>query len=138
MSSAPSAATGGTPGSFSVGAADDYEPLANSRRNWALPQAGLGSVPIRRAIHVVVRHNQLAILPGQGTLPGRVIPMDSSVESGIDPLIEAVAEQLQSWGTAGRGLYWQPVLVFKSGPDATAHTAALRRLLSDSGLEIAP
>ena len=116
-----------------------HEPLARHRgANWAVPEAGTGAVPIRRTIHLVVRHDRLALLPEAGASSGRVIPVEASIERAVDPLVEAVAESIQSWGTAGRGLYWQPILVFTPGPDGVAHTAALRRLLAGSGLEVTP
>lgn len=123
----------------SVGSAGDVEPLAARRgANWALPQAGSGAVPVRRTIHVIVRRDRLAILTEQGATAGRAIPIETSIERAVDPLVEAVAEQIQSWGTAGRGLYWQPILVFTPGPDGMGHMSALRRLLAGSGLEVSP
>jgi hypothetical protein len=106
--------------------------------NWAVPEAKLGAVPVRRAIHVVIRNDHLALLPEQGATGGRTVRVSQSIEATVDPFVKALREHIQSWGTAGNGLYWQPILVFKSAQDGQAHAAALRRLLTGSGMEIAP
>lgn len=114
------------------------QPLAEMRgTGWALPQARLGAAPVRRTIHIVVRNDRLALLPEHG-LAGRAVPVAANVEAALDPFVEAVQERIVGWGIAGRGLFWQPILVLQPGPDGGANADALRRLLSGSGLEIAP
>jgi hypothetical protein len=135
----PGVASATTGSAFSMSASNAIEPLAELRgSNWALPEAGMGAVPVRRAIHVLVRQDRLAVLPEQGTNGGRLIRITTSLADATDPFVKAIGERIASWGTAGHSHYWQPILIFKSSPEGQPHTAALRQLLAGSGLEIAP
>jgi hypothetical protein len=109
--------------------------------DWALRQKPQRAVPIRRTIRVVVRENQLAILPnsplnGQGAAAGKVVPMRGDTVLAVDDFVEQVRDQIDAWGIAGNGLYWRPVIVLTVGPDGQRRAADLARLLRNSGLEI--
>lgn len=116
--------------------------IAESRGgDWAIQRAMRGAVPIRRPIQVVVRTNQVALLPsrhvtrGAGAT-GTVISLDQSPERISDELVAALKSRVDEWGLAGNGLYWHPVLELHVGPDAGPTTARLMQLLKNSGVDI--
>jgi hypothetical protein len=41
---------------------------------------------------------------------------------------------MKTWGIAGRGMYWRPILSIEVTPDAEFRYAELKSLLDDSGL----
>jgi hypothetical protein len=84
------------------------EPVPPEERgnDWAWRHKGGRSVPVRRAIHVVVRANQLAIVPdGAPVQPnatsGRVVPMEGDTVLAIDEFVEEVKAEIDGWGIAG-------------------------------------
>ncbi len=109
----------------------DVESLAKTQgRNWALPDAGRGSVPITRQINVECHADRLVI--GQsGSDP---IALGRRTEDSMDELRSAVWQHLDSWGIAGKGMYWSPVLKVRVAPDAQQRFRELQVLLDDSGL----
>ena len=116
--------------------------IAESRgKNWAIQGRQMGNVPIRRTIQVVVRKNQMAILPSRhssGDLlnDGVEIALNKSDQVIADDLTQALRGRVKEWGYAGRGLYWRPVLEVHFGPDSLHKISHFRRLLQDSGVEL--
>ena len=86
-------------------------------------------MPVRRTIRVVVREDQLAILPDDagrtdGSAPaGKVVPMKGDTVESLDEFVKQVREHIDGWGMAGDGLYWRPVLVLNVGPTRNAGRA---------------
>jgi hypothetical protein len=112
--------------------------LATKRgHNWGLPNAAWGSVPITRPIRIVCRSNRLEIQPEAGSMGGASIEMGAETEDAIDAFVSAVWERIESWGIAGKGMYWQPLLNVQVAPGAEGRFAELNALLENSGLEIA-
>jgi hypothetical protein len=109
-------------------------------KDWALRQKPQRAVPIRRTIRVVVRQDQLAILPdqapGAGAPGGKVVPLRGDTVQSVDEFVKQVQDQIDGWGIAGNGLYWRPVIVLTVGPDGQRRAADLSRLLKNSGLEL--
>jgi hypothetical protein len=116
--------------------------LSQSRgKDWALGKKPQRAVPIRRTINVVVRQNQIAILPdgdptASGTPPGDVVPFQGDTVEAVDEFVKQVHERIESWGIAGNGLYWRPVLLLTVGPQGERRAGDLTRLLKNSGLEV--
>ena len=106
-------------------------------QNWALPDASRGSIPITRPIRVQCRADGLTLLPeipgGEG---GRTIPFENQTATSIDGLVSAIWERMDSWGIAGKGLYWRPELHMETTADGAARLAELKVLLADSGVTI--
>ena len=50
--------------------------------------------------------------------------------------VAAVWEHMQTWGIAGRGMYWKPVLYVHPSPTGHQRAADLKVLLDRSGLEV--
>jgi hypothetical protein len=88
-------------------------------------------VPIRRTIRVVVRENQVSILPD-----GKVVPLKGDTVQSVDEFVKQVRDQIDGWGIAGNGLYWRPVISLSVAPDGQRRAADLARLLKNSGLEL--
>jgi hypothetical protein len=109
--------------------------LADTRgENWGLPNAARGSVGITRPIRVRCASNRLEILPDNAEDNSKAIPLGERIEDTIDDFVSAVWEHMKSWGIAGRGMYWRPILHIEVTPDAEFRYAELKVLLDDSGL----
>jgi biopolymer transport protein ExbD len=133
----------GGPGSSAgsgLSSSSQSEPISNSRgSNWAVNQPRQKSVAIRRTIHVVVRDNQMVLLPSnearRGTT-GKQISLDQSVDTISDEFTAAVKERVDDWGLAGSGMYWRPVLELKVESGAQMTASRITHLLHDSGVEV--
>jgi hypothetical protein len=119
-----------------------HHSVADSRgKDWAVKQKPQRATAVRRTIHVVVRQDQLAILPdGVPSTPnvagGKVIPFQGDTVQSLDPFVKEVRNEIDSWGIAGTGLYWRPVVVLSVAPQGQARASDLERLLKNSGLEL--
>jgi hypothetical protein len=111
--------------------------LASKRgSDWALPDAAHGSVPVTRPIRVECRADQLIIVPEAGLSGGKAVPLGTRTEASTQAFISAVWEHMETWGIAGRGMYWRPVLNVYVAPGAEQRFADLQILLEGSGLKI--
>ena len=116
--------------------------IAESRgSDWAVQKAMRSAIPVRRTIRVVVRQNQLALLPSRhaadgAEATGTAISLDQSLDRISDEFVAALKTRIDEWGLAGNGLYWRPVLELYVGPDAGETAARLNHLLRDSGVEV--
>jgi hypothetical protein len=119
---------------------DQTVPPEQRGNDWAMRQKPQRSVPVRRAIRVIVRQDQLAILPDTAKTPtaanSRVVPMKGDTVQSVDQFVKQVHAQIDGWGIAGNGLYWRPVIVLTVGPDGQKRADDLARLLKNSGLEL--
>jgi len=111
-------------------------PAGRRSADWALRGAGQGAVGVVRPIHIECYADRLVILPEHHTTDKKIIPFDSQTMSAVEPLIAAVWERIESWGIAGRGMYWRPLLRFSVAPDAETRFQELSTLLEGSGLLI--
>ena len=113
------------------------ESLANSRgENWGLPDATRGSVPITRPIRVDCHADRLIVVPEQGLTGGKTIMFSGRTEASIDEFVSAVWQYMETWGIAGNGMYWRPVLNVRIGSGAERRFEELRTLLEYSGLNV--
>ena len=115
------------------------ESIAKKRgeKNWANPDAGTSSIPIERPIRVVCDADHLTILPeGRGRQSMRVIPFKRGTVESVDELVAAVWDRIDSWGTAGRGMYWRPRLNLEVEPGGQRRYTELQSLLADSGFDV--
>jgi hypothetical protein len=117
------------------------DPAETRGKDWALRNKPGRSVPVRRTISVVVREDQIAILPDGApgdTIPpnGQIVPMKGDTIESLDEFVKEVRSHIDGWGIAGGGLYWRPVLVLNVGPDGERRANDLARLLKNSGLEL--
>ncbi len=111
--------------------------LAQARgRDWGLPDAGAGAVPITRPVRVDLYPDRMEVVPERGLGGGKVIEMRPRTGQSVDQLVSTVWKQMDQWGIAGRGMYWRPVLSFHVQPGAEERFAELGALLEGSGLSI--
>jgi hypothetical protein len=112
--------------------------LAMSRgKDWSLPGDHYAAVAVTRPIRVRCYGDHLVVMqePGERLL-SQIVGLDYRTQDAVDPLVAAIHTRIDSWGIAGRGMYWRPTLVFEIAPDGKARAADLRELLTDSGLEV--
>lgn len=112
--------------------------LAERRgRDWGLPRQAARATPITRPIKLRVEAERM-LVKGENPVGRneRVIPLGEDMVAAVDELAAAVAERVETWGMAGRGMYWRPLLVVEVAPGGEARFAALQALLADSGLDI--
>ena len=111
--------------------------LASKRgADWGLRDAGRGATGITRSIRVECYADRLVVVSERGPAANKVIPFGWRTASAVDPLISTVWEQMESWGIAGRGMYWRPVLQVYVAPDADRRFADLSTLLNGSGVTL--
>ena len=115
-----------------------YQSLAQSRGSgWALPGTGAEDVGIKRPVRIVCDQQQLKILPERGTRTElQIFRHDGSIPAVIDPFVNAVQDRLQSWGIAGQGIFWRPVLRVQVQGNAENNYRHLLQLLDQSGIEV--
>ena len=113
-----------------------HRSLAQQRgRDWGLPAAARGAVPITRPISIICTNDRAIILSDE-LQPANVIRFSGRTVDSIDDLVSTVWDQVDGWGMAGQGMYWRPVLAIDVAPDGEARFGALAALLDGSGLEV--
>lgn len=111
--------------------------LAETRgRDWGLPDAARGSVPITRPIRIDLDATRLVLVPERGLGSEKQIELQADTTDAIDALVSAVWGHMESWGIAGRGMYWRPILKVRVGPGAERRFTDLKILLEGSGIEV--
>ena len=111
--------------------------LAETRgRDWGLPDAARGSVPITRPIRIDLDATRVVLVPERGLGSEKQIELQGDTTDTIDDLVSAVWGHMESWGIAGRGMYWRPILKVRVGPGAERRFADLKILLEGSGIEV--
>jgi len=69
-------------------------------------------------------------------LPDKQVVFSGKTEDAVDTLVAQIWDHVKTWGLAGRGMYWKPVLSVHVAPDGTARFNELKQLLANSGLEL--
>ncbi len=123
--SAGRAAGGGSAGGSQGTSAAEVAPIAATHgANWAVRGVPPDAVPVERAIQVVVRGDRIAILPERGNR-GHELAIDGVGYPLAERFVTTLRTHMATWGTAGNGLYWRPVLVLRAGPEAKEVAAKL-------------
>lgn len=109
--------------------------------DWALNLASQNSAPITRPVQAVMRFDSIDILPPRSVDPGAEagvveVRLDQPTNEAVDDLVAAVRRHIESWGLAGQGLHWRPVLVLSVAPGAEPNARKLAQLLSGSGIDV--
>ena len=114
-----------------------HTPISDVRGdNWALPGASSGSVPFERPMRVEIYSNQITLYHSDPRRQPLKIPFESDTRHTIERFVSAIWEHMESWGIAGRGMYWRPMLNVYVDPEARWRAEELKQLLDRSGLEI--
>lgn len=115
---------------------------ASSRgANWANQAASRRASAISRPIRVVVRTDQIDVMPTNQGDSGPVgaptpITFHQPTDRVLDQLAATVKERMNEWGLAGNNMYWRPTLVLQVAPGAEQHAVRLNDLLRDSGIDV--
>jgi hypothetical protein len=104
--------------------------------DWGLKKIARGSVAITRPIRVECYADHLTILNDPGIPGGQAIPLRGRTRDGIDPLVSGIWDQVGSWGIAGRGMHWQPMIEVRVMPDGERRFREMKTLMDGSGLEV--
>jgi hypothetical protein len=113
------------------------KPLANRRgEDWALRDTARAAIGISRPIRVECYADRLMIISDRGPANNKVVALGPRTAKSIDPFVSAIWEQIEAWGMAGRGMYWQPVLQVVVAPGGERRFSDLEALLARSGLSI--
>ena len=69
--------------------------------------------------------------------PGGIeVPLPGRTEAAIDQFVSTLWDHIATWGIAGKGMYWRPVVDLYVVPDAAWRADQLKKLLDGSGLEL--
>lgn len=123
--------------STSPAVSSSVRPLSETRgRDWGLPDAASRSVPITRPIRVDLREDRLVLVPERGLGGEQRIDLGPQTVDSVDEFVSAVWKHIDSWGIAGRGMYWKPTLKVRVAPGAEQRYNDLKTLLDGSGIEV--
>ena len=78
----------------------------------------------------------MVLVPERGSRGGQAIPLGAQTQLSIARFVSAVSDRIGSWGMAGNGMYWRPVLEVSVAPGAEPRFRDLQVLLEDSGLVV--
>ncbi len=114
----------------------DKVKIDHDQNDWALRNATRHAAAISRPIHVDCYPDRIVLVPEPNSSEPRVILCDNNGRRDADKLVAAVWEIMDTWGMAGREMYWRPVLNFYVVPGAEPRMLDLTRSLEGSGLVI--
>lgn len=104
-------------------------------KDWGLPDTTRDAIPITRPVRVDCYADHLVIAP-EGKSGGRVVRFGPQTRDSVDAMVSAVWDHMDTWGIAGRGMYWRPVLSLRVAPGAEARYDDLKALLEGSGMRV--
>ncbi len=120
----------------------DKVKIDHDKDDWALRNATRHAAAISRPIHVDCYPDRIVLVSEAGA-PGtpdrgepRVILCENIGRRDADKLVAAVWEIMDTWGIAGREMYWRPILNFYVAPGGEPRLLDLTRSLEGSGLVI--
>ena len=109
--------------------------LANERgSNWGLPTQTPGATGYLRPIRVVCGVGELEVRSALGT--EKVIAINGDMKNAIDPLVNEIWHQIESWGISGSRSYWKPELRISVLRGGELNFEKLKGLLHDSGIVV--
>ncbi len=114
-----------------------YDKVKNdhNQEDWALRNSTRHAAAISRPVHVDCYPDRFVLVPDAGGEP-RVILCENGGRRDADKFVAAVWEIMDTWGMAGREMYWRPILNFYVVPGAEPRMLDLTRSLEGSGLVI--
>lgn len=135
-SSSSSGAAGGSPGAGSMPTVE-LNPVAKERgEGWALPESVNGQVPIERPVTLKTAADEIEIIPDNRRDRPIHVALDGPTEDALPSIVESVFTRVQTWGSAGNGMYWKPILEIDVVPGGETRYYDLKTLLEESGLEV--
>ena len=73
--------------------------------------------------------------PGSGQA-AVAIPVQDGMEAAVRNMVSAVWGRINSWGIAGTGTYWKPVIEADVSPGGESRYLALSQLMDESGITV--
>jgi molybdopterin converting factor small subunit len=80
--------------------------------------------------------DRLMLVPERGLGGEKQIELGHNTLGAVDGFVSSVWEHVDSWGIAGRGMYWRPTLKVHVAPGAEQRYTDLKTLLDGSGIEV--
>lgn len=109
--------------------------LAKQRgANWALPSKPSNQTGYVRPVRLVCSAESLEVRSSLGV--EKVIPLEEDVSQAIDPLVNEIWRQIESWGHPGSKSYWKPELRISVLPGGELNFEKLQGLLFNSGVDV--
>ena len=128
---------GGSSASISVGSPSAGQSLASKRgKNWGVKSVIRSSIGITRPVRISCYDDRLVVRSDESTHRGKVITLGPDVQKSIDEFVAATWQQTKTWGIAGKGMHWKPVLLFQVEPGGESRFQELSALLKNSGLQV--
>jgi hypothetical protein len=126
-----------SPGSSAAGKHQQAtQSIAATRgRGWGV-NSQVGAIGASRPILIRCSADKLVIVPDARGQATNEISLGPKTEASIDDLVAGVWTQTESWGKAGRGMYWKPTLVVEVQPGGEERFRDLQVLLAESGLDV--
>ncbi|WP_347245310.1 hypothetical protein [Thermogutta sp.] len=116
---------------------ESLRPLADRHgQGWALLPHDRGMIPVTRPIKIECFPDRFVLVPDNPLMATRVFLLDNGPEIAVEEMVKTVKEYIASWGMAGRGMYWRPILRVHVVPGAEKQFDMLQQLLAGSGLLI--
>jgi hypothetical protein len=110
--------------------------MDHDQDDWALRNVTRHAAAISRPIHVDCYPDRIVLVPEASSGEPRVVLCENGGRRDADMLVAAIWEIMDTWGMAGREMYWRPVLNFYVVPGAETRMMILARSLEGSGLMI--
>lgn len=129
---ASASAMGAGASAASVAGSTGHGTAASSLASLNDPEAP-DDVAIRRNVSVDVFSDRVLI--------GRAaegVPMQGATQAHAEAFVTAVRRQIDSWGLAGQGLYWRPVIRLRPHAGGEQRASELESLLRQSGVDVEP
>ncbi|QDT69319.1 hypothetical protein MalM25_22550 [Planctomycetes bacterium MalM25] len=103
-------------------------------------------IPMVRSIRLYVTADQVVVLPDRAQSPEegalaasasqRIDFAERPTSAQINQVVAALKSHADSWGIAGKGMYWDPRLVLNVSADGQRRASDLTRLLQAAGLKV--
>jgi hypothetical protein len=103
-------------------------------RNWAVPNKTPNATAYVRPIRVVCTATELEVRSPLGV--EKRIPVGDDITQTVDPLINEIWRQIESWGMPGEKSYWKPELRISVITGGELNFEKLQGLLFESGIQV--
>lgn len=120
----------------SQSSSEGVDSLAKKRgKDWSLPDAARKKTPVARPVQIYCSGDRLTVM-SERNIPDKQINFGYRTADSVDQLVKTVWDQVETWGIAGRNMYWRPTISIHYAPDGAVRFNELRTLLLGSGLEV--
>ena len=106
--------------------------------NWALPDSDNGGIGITRPLQAYCGLHALSLMPEPGSTSTRrqSVTIQSDLRETVHRFVESIWQRIDTWGIAGPGVYWKPILQVQVEVGAEPQFEQLQLLLSGSGIVV--